>query len=138
MIEEYQSLEPIHEMFSLSYANYLVLHRSLLQSMPVEWQQKFVDCINELDQAFSHIKRPDYFVQAAEQREVCELSELQRQQALDGEITEMWDKDDPDHEGDPIYHLDGNEIDSWRRVHLPIGDPIPHYNRGRTRILLSE
>lgn len=33
--------EPIHEHFGLSYASYLVLPRTLLQSMPVEWQQRF-------------------------------------------------------------------------------------------------
>ena len=39
--------ERIHLMFGLSYANYLVLPRSLLQSMPDEWQDRFVDCLDE-------------------------------------------------------------------------------------------
>lgn len=43
--------EPIHEWFELSYAQYLTIPRTALQSMPVEWQQKFVTCLNELDDA---------------------------------------------------------------------------------------
>jgi hypothetical protein len=43
--------EPIHAFFSLTYANYLVLHRSFLQSMPLEWQQQFVPLLEQLEQA---------------------------------------------------------------------------------------
>lgn len=56
--------EPIHLWFSLSYANYLVLPRSVLQSMPHEWQQRFVACLEELDAAASHLDWPDYIVTA--------------------------------------------------------------------------
>lgn len=41
--------EPIHAWFELSYAQYLTIPRSVLQSMPVKWQQKFVDLLVELD-----------------------------------------------------------------------------------------
>jgi hypothetical protein len=41
--------EPIHEWFELTYAQYLTIPRSVLQSMPAEWQQRFVDCLKELD-----------------------------------------------------------------------------------------
>lgn len=40
--------EPIHEWFELSYSSYLVLPRSILQSAPVEWQRRFVECLCEL------------------------------------------------------------------------------------------
>jgi len=40
--------EPIHLYFGLSYAHYLVLPRTALQSMPIEWQRRFVDCLREL------------------------------------------------------------------------------------------
>ena len=40
--------EPIHHLFALSYASYKVLPRSVLQSMPLEWQQRFVACLEEL------------------------------------------------------------------------------------------
>jgi len=39
--------EAIHDMFGLTYANYLVLPRTLLQSMPGEWQVKFVALLDE-------------------------------------------------------------------------------------------
>jgi len=48
----------IHTYFSLSYANFLVLPRSVLQSMPDEWQRRFVGCLDELTRA-SH-GSPDY------------------------------------------------------------------------------
>lgn len=43
--------EPIHLWFELSYAQYLTVPRSALQSMPVEWQRRFVACLKELDRS---------------------------------------------------------------------------------------
>lgn len=37
----------IHGWFGLSYANYLVMPRSLLQSMPDDWQERFVALLDE-------------------------------------------------------------------------------------------
>ena len=57
----------IHTWFELSYANYLVLPRSLLQTMPDDWQEKFVDLLNELNEERERhgIEMPDeYMVQA--------------------------------------------------------------------------
>jgi hypothetical protein len=42
--------EPIHEWFELSYAQYLTIPRSALQSMHESWQARFVQCLNELDE----------------------------------------------------------------------------------------
>ncbi|WP_372011432.1 hypothetical protein NBRC13296_12805 [Paenibacillus chitinolyticus] len=41
--------QDIHSYFGLSYANYLVLPRTVLQSMPMEWQIKFVELLEEVD-----------------------------------------------------------------------------------------
>lgn len=41
--------DAIHGWFGLSYASYLVLQRTVLQSMPQEWQRKFVALLEELD-----------------------------------------------------------------------------------------
>ena len=49
---------PIHDWFGLTYANYLVLQRSLMQSMPVEWQERFTACLSELDAAYVHLDLP--------------------------------------------------------------------------------
>jgi hypothetical protein len=38
----------IHDWFSLTYAFYLVLPRSILQSMPEEWQERFVVLMQEM------------------------------------------------------------------------------------------
>lgn len=39
----------VHEWFELTYAQYLTIPRSVLESMPDKWQEKFVDCLTELD-----------------------------------------------------------------------------------------
>lgn len=45
--------EPISEWFGLSYSSYLVLQRSLLEAMPVAWQRRFVEMLQELGQEFN-------------------------------------------------------------------------------------
>lgn len=52
---------PIHGWFSLSYASYLVMPRTLLQSMPVEWQERFVKCLNEYNAAFRSVEQADAY-----------------------------------------------------------------------------
>lgn len=39
----------IHDWFELTYAEYLTIPRSVLQSMPDEWQARFVACLDDLD-----------------------------------------------------------------------------------------
>lgn len=58
--------EPIHAWFGLTYAKYLVLPRSILQSMPVEWQRDFVKLLKQLDTNCINIdiETPDYSVSA--------------------------------------------------------------------------
>lgn len=46
-----ESTEPVHSWFELSYAQYLTIPRTALQSMPEAWQQRFVECLEELDAA---------------------------------------------------------------------------------------
>lgn len=78
--------EPIHLWFGLTYANYMALPRSVLQSMPREWQQAFCDLLEDLDDAFGYLDWPKYRVSA---------------------------------------------VNNQGRF---IRDPIPHYDRGRTRV----
>lgn len=42
--------EPIHGWFELTYAQYLTVPRSVLQSMPADWQARFVALLNQLDE----------------------------------------------------------------------------------------
>lgn len=47
--------EPVHAWFGLTYSAYFVLPRSALQSMPKEWQSRFIRMIKEVDDAFGHL-----------------------------------------------------------------------------------
>jgi hypothetical protein len=51
--------EAIHGWFGLTYANYLVLHRTILQSMPRSWQREFVALLEELRTAAQDVPGHD-------------------------------------------------------------------------------
>lgn len=125
--------EDVHTYFGLSYANYLVLPRTLLQSMPETWQHRFVDLVNELHDAFEDVKQaPTYQVLAGETMPLNEMSDAQLEAA--GITVEGSDPDDPDYE--TLYHRrsDGAELTGDDYGFVPGEDPVPHYNRGRTRV----
>lgn len=64
-----ESSYPIHGAFGLTYASYLVMHRSLLQRMPVEWQRKFVQLCDEYWQVWDCMKADlDFVVQVRDER----------------------------------------------------------------------
>lgn len=46
---ELDSTEPVHEWFNLTYASYLVLPRSILQSCSVETQRALVRVLADID-----------------------------------------------------------------------------------------
>lgn len=62
--------EAIHLWFGLSYASYLTIPRSILQSMPDEWQKKFVELLDELDEKVTEekLELPKYTVSARDAR----------------------------------------------------------------------
>jgi hypothetical protein len=55
---------PVWNAFGLTYAAYAVFPRRVLQSMPLEWQQKFVALIDELDETFPQHVSGEYTVLA--------------------------------------------------------------------------
>lgn len=124
----------VHTWFELSYANYLVLPRPLMQSMPDEWQHRMVTCLEELHDAFAHVPQAEgYEVIAGEVLTLMDLS--------DGQLRHLGysrvDPADDDLDGDTFYYdRDGNEVShpDCYRVVWPSGDPVPHYDRGRTYI----
>lgn len=128
---------PIHGWFELSYANYLVVPRARLQSMPVEWQERMVACLEELDAAYVHLDREQpigagYNVQTGTWHLVqeCDDTQLERAGVSIGEIVR-------DQDGFVIeahyYDQRGDEVQWGERVFVPaLVDPNPHYNRGRT------
>lgn len=118
----------IHEYFSLSYANYLLLERTLLQSMPLKWQRHFVDLLQVFNEAFNHLQRaPGWKIEPViwKTPEDFDRKELKKH-GLTAQKTM----------GKTLYFdADGNEYESWEScVPIPTEDPIPHYNRGRTFI----
>jgi hypothetical protein len=84
-----EGIEPMHEWFGLTYANYLTLPRSVIQSMPDEWQARLRRCLDDLDEAAGHLDWP--------------------------------------------YSYRVQPIDERGRF---VRDPMPHYQRGRTRVPL--
>jgi len=54
-----KSKEPIHNYFGLSYANYLVLPRSVLQSMPEDWQERFVCLLGQIPEVIAEDFEPE-------------------------------------------------------------------------------
>jgi hypothetical protein len=121
---------PIHEWFGLSYSNYQVCHRALMQSMPLGWQQRMVACLSELADAFEHVVVPDYYiVTPARESTYGQLSDYE---AYTLQVTRVprCGALDPDERF--FYDSNGNEHAGGDRVLVPIADPLPHYNRGRT------
>lgn len=49
----------VHGYFGLSYANYLVLPRSILQSMPESWQKKFVCLLEQIPEVITEKFEPE-------------------------------------------------------------------------------
>lgn len=52
-------IESIHNYFGLSYANYLVLPRSVLQSMSDEWQKQFIVLLEQISEQFGTDWEPE-------------------------------------------------------------------------------
>ncbi|MGN6108954.1 MAG: hypothetical protein ACTHU0_27860 [Kofleriaceae bacterium] len=55
------SIEPIHSWFGLTYSAYLVLQRTALQTMPREWQSKFVALLEEMELHLDTSEAPDSY-----------------------------------------------------------------------------
>ena len=132
----------VHAHFGLSYASYLVLPRTLLQSMPDAWQTQFVHLLTQFDDSFSHVPQAEmYDVRAGAE---LPLSEMGVDLLAEAGITEDWYRGEkpPDglpaadlnewkavHEADqPTYYdASGHELGPDERVFLPEADPVPHY-----------
>ena len=121
---------PVHTWFGLSYCNYQVLPRTLMQSMPTEWQTRMVACLEELHDAFQHVPQAEaYDVTAATVHEAGDLNPIQLELAgIDV------DYDEDTETTTYSSRRTGDEVAWDERVLLPAADPVPHYNRGRTYI----
>src|SRR4051812_21168279 len=72
-VEPSSDPEAVHGWFSLSYCNHLVLPRTLLQSMPTDWQKRFITALDQLQAAYAHLDPPScYRVDAARECDNCD------------------------------------------------------------------
>ena len=67
-LHEYNSDGPIHLWFGLSYSSYMVLQRTILQSMPHECQQKLIDLLDEVEETLEIPEHPNFQVLARNDR----------------------------------------------------------------------
>lgn len=141
MTADIDEVDAIHTYFGLTYANYLVLHRSLLQSMPDEWQAELVRLLHQMNAAFRHVDQTEsYEVIPGEQAIVDELTdEMRKKLGITSSLDDMpEDKYEEWLNGDDneVFYEDRNgvSLDAHARVHVPGEELVPHYNRGRTYI----
>jgi hypothetical protein len=127
------STEDVHTYFGLSYANYLVLPRTHLQSMPEGWQTRFVALLNQFHDAFEHVAQAStYQVTAGKTLPLDEMTESQLHAA--GIDMEGDSEDGPGPETRYHRRSDGAGLTGQDYGFVPGEDPVPHYNRGRTRV----
>jgi hypothetical protein len=117
---------PVHGWFGLTYANFLVIHRAMLQSMPLEWQRRLVDLLEDLYAAYADLKIPDFEVTTVEDCYVGELSESQME--ILG-ISKGYGDEEDAYEEDTYTDRTGRELTAHHHVGVPVPDPIPHYKR---------
>ncbi|WP_371591203.1 hypothetical protein [Streptomyces sp. NBC_00470] len=142
---------PVHQYFSATNSNYVVRHRTLMQSMTLEWQERMVTCLQELDNAYTHLTMPKAFkVTAATEHTVGDLTDTQLPAAgvtvdwyagetppEDLDLTELGEWQAEHARATPVYYRTDElreirEIDEHTKVLLPLPDPVPAYDQGRT------
>ncbi|MFJ5984269.1 hypothetical protein [Lentzea sp. NPDC092896] len=133
--------EPIHRWFGLSYSNYLVVPRTLLQSMPGEWQREFVHLLEQLHAAFRYVDQTEcYEVVPGTEAIVNELSTEQRKQlgitcSTDDMTDEQYEAFLDAEDGEAFYaDKDGRPLDAHSYIVIPGAEEVPPYNRGRTHL----
>lgn len=132
----------IHDYFELTYANWLTLPRTLLQSMPEDWQKDFVELLEKFDEemgwAMHLLKATNVQVlnrnpERLPERvpcESCDGSGKEEDASAGGEVECM------ECDGDGEVETEGDEFESVEEVgERP--SPIPHYQRGRTTVPLA-
>ncbi|MDX3531190.1 hypothetical protein P1P75_33500 [Streptomyces sp. ID05-39B] len=125
--------DAVHKHFGLSYANYLVIPRTLPQSAPQAWQARFVALLSQLETLFSHVPQAAaYDVTAGTSMLLDDMTDSQLHAA--GIDVQGDDEDGPGAETRYHRRSDGAELCRNDSGFLPGKDPVPHYNRGRTRI----
>src|SRR5487761_193458 len=113
---------PVHGWFGLTYANFAVIHRARLQSMPLEWQQRYVDLMEELSAAYDGQPDPEFEVTTVRWEYLDDLGSDEKRQLG---ITRLSD-DEEDEDGPEEYvRPDGTTLIRGDRVAIPVPDPVP-------------
>lgn len=105
--------------------DYLVVPRSLAQSMPLRWQQVFTDLLADLHDAYRELEWPEYRVVPSRREPLADLDE--QQLAAAGYVADL------DADGKLIFR-DAAERPvpdpHALRVLAPVRDPIPPSSAG--------
>ncbi len=106
---------------------YVVMPRSLVESMPLPWQSAMTQILAEFHQAFGHLTWPEYQVVPSRRERLVNLDEDQLAEV--GRIVEM------DVDGDLVYReRNGRRIDNPEEIEVLVScpDPIPAQFRNAT------
>lgn len=117
---------PVHTWFSLSYANFAVWHRAHMQSMPLEWQQRFVDLAEEFDAAYPDTSG-EYDVKTVSWTYVCELSDDQMKAFGIGPASDDEGAEDEPERDREYCGPDGRTLQAYDYFPVPVPDLVPHY-----------
>jgi hypothetical protein len=107
-------------------AAYAVLPRSLVESMPLPWQQQFATMIAQFHQAYAHLQWPVYRVVPSRYERLVDLDEEQLAEA--GFLMEI------DSDGEIVYRTrSGTQVENPEQTTALVSvlDPIPHNRHGR-------
>lgn len=124
------STTPVHDYLSRpapgATESYLVVPRSLAQSMPLRWQQVFVGLLADLHDAYGDLSWPDYRVVPSRWERLVDLDEEQLAGA--GYVAELG----PDGE---LEYRDADDRPvadpETLQVLAPVIDPLPAPSAGR-------
>lgn len=115
---------PMHEYLRVPHpgtpANYVVLPRSLVEAMPLPWQNAMVQILQEFHQAFGHLDWPEYRVVPSRKEKLVNLDEEQLAEV--GYLVEI------DVDGELVYReRNGRRIENPEETEVLVSvmDPIP-------------
>lgn len=100
--------------------NYVVLPKSLVQAMPLQWQNAMTQILQEFHQTFAHLNWPEYRVVPSRKEKLVNLDEEQLAEV--GYLVEI------DVDGELVYReRNGRRIDNpeEKEVLVSVMDPIP-------------
>jgi hypothetical protein len=94
--------------------------------MPLEWQQRYADLMEELSAAYDGQPDPEFEVRTVRWEYLDDLGDEEKQKLG---ITRLGDDEDDDEADGPEEYVgpDGTTLRQGERVAIPVPDPVPHY-----------